>query len=298
MGAAWARFGNPWLLAAVALVVVLAAALAIGLMPSGRPIHTATPGPPIVNASPLPFQRTFGPDFPERPPSRGVVRLDGAVLSHDRMTVYVSFIGGKAYQRDSWCSVDYEPWAGIVAGELHIAINAIHHPDQATFPPDGACTAEGYTYLFELALPVAFGGVVVRDLASDELWAPIPERTAELAAIPDGWRLYSVWTSKTSEPGPRTVVRIWGPSPDDRAQGDRSIFLEQAFGEPIDFSAENPIGEITVKGQHVPVVENGPDGLMAAWVFAGDGFRLGVYDPQFTLDDFEAMANGIAIPPP
>ena len=145
----------------------------------GAVLAACSPAPvPVAPASGIPpsaFQRTFGPDFPALPAGEPGGRIDGAVLSRDRMSVQVSFIGGQAYARANPCSEDYGAWAGLAGDTLELEVVAIEHPDQEPLGANMACTAEGHDYLFRILLPAPFLGTVVRDRPTGPIWIAPPD---------------------------------------------------------------------------------------------------------------------------
>ena len=60
---------------------------------------------------------------PERP-----VSIDRAVLSEDRLSVRVEFIGGPEFDRDNPCSVAYQGSAEVVGEELEVNVQALPRP--------------------------------------------------------------------------------------------------------------------------------------------------------------------------
>ena len=282
----------------VVAVALLLVACTAGPAPSDR--ATEAPTPTIASFEPeptaTPTRRSYGPDFSPTAPNGTVVPIMGAVLSHDRRTLTIDFLGTQPYTRHDWCAQDYEAWAGIAGEELDIQVDTIKHPDQATAPPNGACTVDGFGYIFELHLPGPFTGSVIRDRASGVLWVPPPERLAELGSIPPGWVLSRISGSKMSDPGPHQLDREYGPGPTIPGPRDRYYALIQVFGGPPNDPGESPVATATVHGVPVPVVRNGDAGFAVSWDVGADSVTLSAYDASLTLDAFVAMANAVEIP--
>lgn len=95
---------------------------------------------------------------PERP-----VSIDRAVLSEDRLSVRVEFIGGPEFDRDNPCSVAYQGSAEVVGEELEVNVQALPRPKE--WPADPPCRAMGHLRAITIDLDEPFTGSVVRDAA-------------------------------------------------------------------------------------------------------------------------------------
>lgn len=273
------------------LLALTCAVLALaGLAGCGAPVDDSDP--PSV-APPSPFQRVFGPAFRPVPPAAGRLTIDGVVLARDRRSIVVSFIGGKAYKQTDPCSVDDEAWAGLDGDTLAVTVAKVAHSEQARGDGNVLCTMEGHGYLFTIALPAAFLGREVIDLASGPLWIPPPETVAELTTLPPDW----VLTSVNSEESIAELSRTYQPL--SRVPGDpgRFIALHQAFSGPTSNVVDAPIANGTIHGSLVPIGRNG-DGFAASWVAGSDSFWFTVVDPAVDLDAFVGMANRVQISAP
>jgi hypothetical protein len=248
-----------------------------------------SPGPPTS-----PFQRTFGPLFAAAPPGEPGGGIDGALLSGDRRSVAVSFIGGQAYEPTNPCSEDYGAWAGAAGDTLELAILRIEHPDQRPLGPNMACTAEGHGYLFTILLPAPFLGSTVRDRPTGPLWIAPPDRVVEPGLLPDGWHLSEV----RGEPTIRELARTWTPGPGAPGGRDAFIAIHEAFDGPTSNAVEGPIATRSIHGADVAIGRNGDTGFAATWAFGQDRVWFTVVDPTVDLDAFAAMANAIGVRAP
>jgi hypothetical protein len=267
--------------------------------PTPTPISSTTAEPkPTVAWSPEPNIRTYVPENTPPPIQFPLVTIDGgAMLSHDRRSVAISFIGGPAYDPANWCSVEYHPWAAIRGDALEVAVAAITPADRATMPPNGACVAMGYSYTFTLAQPASFIGSTVRDLASGELWIPPPERVAEPGPLLPGWRLTAIRTMHLPRDGVDELVRTYGPIPGAATDPNAVMFLVQQFGSPPDDAQGAPVADVEIDGQRVTVRDSGGGGLSATWqVGAADWVTLNLYGVGVDLDAFVDRANAVAVP--
>lgn len=267
------------------------AAAAVLLLAAG----CAGPTPSIPSQPPTSlYQRTFGPAFPAGPPVEPPVRLEGAFLARDLNTVWVTFVGAGAYDARNACSEDYQAWAGLEAGALVVQVSSLEHADRATAQPGSSCTAEGYSYVFEIRLPAPFLGGEVRDRASGRLWIPPPRGIAELHAVPADWRLTMFTTTAT----PNELGRTYEPPDVDGGRDDRYLYLGQVFGGLPGHEVDAPVARITIHGSDVPVARNGDIGYLVNWQLGPDGMSLISYDANMTLDQFAAIANAVAVPAP
>lgn len=233
------------------LVVVAIAAVLAGCSPAPEPVATS---PDFASTA---FRRSFGPDFPPLPPLPPGARIDGAVLSRDRTSVSISFIGGQAYDRANPCSEDYGAWAGAAGDTLELEILAVEHPDQVLLGPNVGCTAEGYSYLFRILFPAPFLGTNVKDRPTGPIWVAPPEQVAE-PPIPPGWMLTAVHSSE----GTHQVGRDYGPGPGAPGDADRYLALYQVFDGPPAHDLDAPVARASIRGQDVPVGRNGDTGFM------------------------------------
>ena len=269
-------------------VVPLIAAVLVAC--SATPAPTASvPGPD----APASLQRTFGPDFPAVAPSDGGARIDAAVLSHDRRTLSVAFIGAQAYAPANPCSEDYGAWAAISGDTLNVQVDRIEHPDQATFAPGSSCTADGHQYLFQILLRTPFAGSTVRDVASGPLWIAPPDGVVELAPVPSGWRLTSIVTNADT----REIDREYRPGPDSPGDDNRYLYLGQVLGGPSSYAVDVAVATRSIRGQEVSIGRNGDVGYIANWWLGGDTLTLITYDAALTVEAFVALANAVAVPP-
>lgn len=268
------------------LVILVIAVLLAGCSSTPDPVVA----PPDIVANP--FQRSFGPEFPPLPPLPPGGRIDGAVLSRDRMSVDLSFLGGQAYERTNPCSEDYGAWASVTGDTLELQVLAVEHPDQRPLALNMACTAEGYFYAFRILLPAPFLGATVRDRPTGPIWIAPPDAVAEPGLLPDGWHLASV----RSESSIKELGRTYQPDSGAPGAAGRFMGLSQAFGGPTSNQIDQPIGIRSVHGQDVPVGRNGDAGFAVGWAAGVDHLWFTVYDPATSLDAFIAMANAVAVP--
>jgi hypothetical protein len=295
-GRPWGTGGRATAGVAVIAALLLSTACTENLVPSPSLINTqpATSGqPPSPGPTEPPYHRSFGPLFAADPPIGGLVRIDGAFLSHDRRTLSVEFVGSHAYLPTNPCSKDYQAWASIQGDALVVEVVTVTHPDQETLAPEVSCTMEGYSYLFAIDLPVPFVGSTVRN-GSEPLWVPTPERVAELASLPGGWQLARISTFADAEPELHELLREYVP--EVFVKPGSSLGLGQVFGGPSGWDLHDVFTSGVVRGQDVPIGRNGDIGYTVNWELNGDSMTLISYDPELSVEEFIAMANGVAIP--
>lgn len=283
-----------------------AAALVAACTSAPSPSVSTRPTEPVASdaaslgpeETPASRQQSFGPNFVADVPTGPFQSINaGGYLSADRRVLTVGFIGGRAYSRTDWCAVDYAAWASIRGNALLVAVTTIEHPDQASMPPNGACTMEGYDYVFRIALPAPFRGDVVRDLGSDELWIPPPERVAEPRSLPAGMILGGLRVAEGSEPQSHDFSRSYYIPPGVPGGPNPSLALRQVLGAPPEPGAGSLMATAEVWGQPAEVRNaGGPDGLSVTWELDGDGFTLIGYDMGLSIDAFVEMANAFSLP--
>jgi len=246
----------------------------------------------------LPYLRDFGPEYPPLAIGAGSEPITGALLSLDRLTLWVAFLGGHPYDPADWCSHDYRPWVAIDGDVLEVAIGVARHPEQATAPPNSGCILDGREYLFRLALPTAFTGTTVRDASTalGELWVPDPARVAELGRLPSGWVLVDVHTGRASDPAPHALARTWTPVPGDPSDPNAAIFLTQTVGGAPDDVSSPVVATIDIGGRSVDVLDWGGGGLGAVWQLGDDWLTLVAYLTNLDVESFGTMVGGIAVP--
>jgi hypothetical protein len=282
-----------------AILVVVTACSALAPVPTGSPSVAASVLPSLgPEATAKPNRQTIEPPYSAEPPSGPLTRIMGDTLSRDRRVLTVEFIGGFSYTRSDWCSVDHTGWARIEGDVLEVAIGTIPHPDQATSPPDGACSVVGYRYLFRIVLPERFDGTTVRDLGSGQLWLPPPERVADPALLPAAWSLIDVQGDALADPEPHVLFRTYGPLDPSAPRPIPTVVLAQAFGGPVRHPGGDAIGVVKIHGQSVPVHREpgSEEGLNVFWRLNGDAFALITYDASLTVEELAAIANAVAVP--
>jgi hypothetical protein len=109
-------------------------------------------------------EQSFGPAYPDTPPDGIPIGPEEILLSADRMSLVVHFIGGKGYLESDPCSEDYVPWLRREGDDVRVGIINVDHPEQAQLGENMGCTAEGHTFAFHLTMDAPFDGPTVTDL--------------------------------------------------------------------------------------------------------------------------------------
>lgn len=279
----------------------------VGACSAFTPVPSSPPGPsvqPTSNAgpagSPKPQEQRFEPPYPSSRPAGQLVRIFGpGLLSLDRRELTVQFVGGVGYSAAEPCSDDYTGWTGLEDGVLEVAIVIVQHPDHATLPPGGACTLEGYRYLFHFDLGAPFEGSSIRDLGSGELWIPPPERVAAPQLLPVGWEPVDFGGSNFVDPAPHEIYRMFMPPLALVAAPRPFLTLIQTFGAASDRAEGTAVAKVRIHGAQVDLLRGPEPGEMTAiWMQDGDGLALQALDPDLTVDQFVAIANAVDVPAP
>jgi hypothetical protein len=275
--------------------------------------------PPTASSHPVPsravpqvqlgYERTFGPTYPSEAPNRErLVPIDRAILSADRLTLTIDFVGGIPYNpaRPDPCTTDYAPWLAPRGDELDVAVSHVAHPAPARSGPMVFCTLEGHFWQFHLLLAAPFDGTTVNDLAGGTLLVGPPASTARLGSIPAGWTLQA---SFQIEPGPPPMwAEIYGPAPGPPGseEGPGWLALYQAFGIVGEWSETRAVKSqdrggtataVTFRGRPAVVwVDPGIGELLFAWEAGGRSYGLVGNSADMTVDDLVRYAESVTIP--
>lgn len=208
--------------------------------------------------------------------------------------MFVGFIGGPLYSANDPCSEDYVGWAHLAVDRLEVGAWTVPHPERPPIvdqpgQPIIACPAVGYPYLFELRLPAPFVGSDIRDMHSGALWIAPANRVADLARLPDGYRL----TSLTVEPTIHELAREYRAQAGEVGGDDRYLYLTQVFDGPSNHRID-AAGTVSIHEIDLPFGTNGA-GFIVSWPLGRDTLTLITDDAEITLERFAAMANAVAI---
>jgi hypothetical protein len=140
-------------------LLVAAAVLVLGCVGNVTPT-----GDPSRESLRHPEEQSFGPTYPEAPPEGVPIGPEEILVSADRMSLIVHFIGGKGYLDSDPCSEDYQPWLRREGGDVQVGIVNVDHPEQAQLGENMGCTAEGHNFTFRLTMDAPFDGPTVTDL--------------------------------------------------------------------------------------------------------------------------------------
>jgi hypothetical protein len=273
------------------LGLIAVAAVALGFAGCGGGLIG---GPPATRE---PQEQTFGPTYPERPPSGRVVRVDRATLSPDGLVLTVEFIGGKGYLQSDGCSRDYVPWIQLNGGQLDLAVVEL---DRVAF---GACTLEGYSYTFHLTLPARFEGDTVQDRGGGVLLVAAPEMAATVGKLPDGW---SRQQSFAESPGPPpSWIQIFAPGPvDQQPEGPGRIVLHQVFGQSTEWTDTGALKwegrggsatKVTIHGKQTALWVD-PDGeFLLAFDLDGNSLALLANRADVSAEELVEIAESVTI---
>jgi hypothetical protein len=261
---------------------------------------------PAAEAQREPFEQTFGPEYPARPPAGEPVRIDTAELSADQRILTITFVGGKAYLASDPCSEDYEPWVALVDDELDVTVINVERPDQATLGPNIGCTLEGYGHTYHLTLSAAFTGTTVRDQTGGILFVTTPPGAMIASDVPTGW---SVQRSFEQEPGPPPIwVEVYAATPvgDQPFEGPGRLVLYEAFGasgEWRDTRAEKSRERggvrvaVTMNGASATVWSDAASGeLLLAWTLGGHSVGLVGNSSDMTPEQLVTYAESVSAP--
>jgi hypothetical protein len=221
--------------------------------------------------------------------------IDKVTLADDGRSLRVDFIGGREFDPNDPCSIDYQGTAKIVRDELEIGVYAQKHP--IALSGGAACTMEGHGRSLNLTLNEPFTGTVVHDLAGQRLLLAPPSQLAEVRALPDGWELRreeSLLGSLT----PRWQ-RIWSPDRDPwQSDGDSMLTLIQAFGGPVEITGGHRVSSVEIHGQPATLALDTPSGeLLLVWSLGEDELALTGNLRDFSRDEFLSLAESVAFPP-
>lgn len=263
-------------------------------------------GSDAATASREPFEQSFGPSYPAQPPEGSPTRIQSAELSENKQTLTVHFVGGDGFLASDPCSTDYEPWIAANGEALDVTVIQVAHEQLVSLAPNHGCRLIGYLYTYRLALPSAFSGTTVNDLAGGTLFVARPPGLAVVSHLPTTWGLQG---SFEQEPGPPPIwVQVY--SADEVADGDQSegpgrLVLYQAFGaigEWTDTRAEkarergaNHVA-VTVNGEGQTLWQDGASGeLLLGWTLDGKSLGLVGNTADMTADDLVKMAESVAL---
>ncbi len=259
----------------------------------GQP--TNAPTAPWPDATPKPYEATFGPDYPSVRPSGPFTAVDDAVISADGRQLTIAFTGGGAYAPGNFCSTDYAPWVAVNGDALDLAVVAVPHPDQPTAPPNVGCAAMGYPYTWHLLLGEPFVGSTIHDLAGGTLWVREPAGLVTPKQLPSGWHL------RLSEDEPAARPPLWarvyapaGTNIESPNRGAGQLDLYQAFGAATNIGGGPERQDVLIDG--VPAVlmrEEGFGEWLLQWMVGADGVALVANEADLTLDQLLEIARAI-----
>ena len=263
------------------------------LGPPADPGPAPTPAPaatPDVTATPAPTAR---PQPSGAPTPAATGRFDTVALSPDGRTVTITFAGGKPYRADDPCSNAYEAWAQVAGDTLYVTVVDVTPagPDGET---PGPCDAMAYGRTVAVTLPEPFAGYRVQDLAGYVHFLRAPPGLAELAGLPDPWRLTSEADVDSSPTG--RWVRTWTLD-GDTAEGPGRLDLYQAFAGPADVMGGDSGRPVPVHGTPATLYRYEPTGeLVLVWSLEGDGLALVANEADFTEAALIRLAESAVIP--
>ena len=260
----------------------LLAVLAITVGACGTGDRAAGDGKPVRKLQ----EQTFSPPYPAAQPGGRLNWIGRARLDDARLVLTVEFTGSKGYLESDLCSEDYTAWVGGTNARLEVAIVQVEH-----FRPNlgVACTLEGYGYTFHLGLPQRYEGVEVLDRGGGEgrggtLFVGPPGDVANLAHVPDGWKLVRSEQEYAGEPATWTQVYAAADVAEQPFEGQGRLVLYQAFGiagEWSDLRAVKSEGRgghaerVTFRGAPADVWVDPDSGeLLLAWDLAGRSYGL------------------------
>jgi hypothetical protein len=231
---------------------------------------------------------------PSGPPAGEPVRFETIVLSPDRSSVTVSFVGAKAFDPTDPCSAHYFGWAREVEGVLQVKV-VDDTPRQPGATPQ-ACDLVGFTRTITIDLARPYAGWRAKDLAGDMHFVSRPPGSVELTTLPSGWILQLERDVEESTTG--RWQRTWTQGGSLNVQSSKGrIDLYQAFGGPADVSGGEEIRSVLVNGRGATLYRSAPDGeLVLVWKLGEDGLALVVSESDFKIAEAIKLAEGAHFP--
>ena len=281
------------------LIAVAAAAV---LLTACTDQGARTPNP-AAEAQREPAEQSFGPVYPDNRPAGRATRIDTAVLSADKRTLTITFVGGKPYLASDPCSQDYEPWVALRGDELDVAVFNVVRPEQAKLGPNEGCTLEGYGLTYHLALAAPFTGTIANDVSGGTLFVSTPPAAVVATALPKGWTLQKEFEQ---EPGPPAIwVEVYGAGPvAEEPEGPGRLVLYQAFGVVGEWSDTRTEKSRERGGKPVSVpmgidtamvwVDSVSGELLLPWTLNGQSVALIGNSADMTPEQLAAYGLGVA----